>query len=61
MSNLGDPKAYTKFKNVAIISMKNTSLNSLFFLTNNQSQNLDSSVYGQNRAACGSPRKRTIT
>ena len=60
MSNLGNSKSYIKFTDVAIISMENTSPNSLFFPTGNHSQNLDS-VWGQNRVACGSPGKWTIT
>ena len=60
MSNLGDSKAYIKFTNAVIISMENTSPNSLFFPTENQSQNLDS-IWGQNKAAYGSPEKWTIT
>ena len=60
MSNLGDSKAYINFTNATIIFMKNTSPNSLFFSIGNQSQNLDS-VWGQNRATCGSPEKLIIT
>ena len=60
MSNLGDSIAYIKFTDATIISMDNTSPNSFFFPTENQFQNLDS-VWGQNRAACGGPRKWTIT
>ena len=59
MFNLGDSKAYIYFIDVAIISMKKTSPNSLFFPIGNQSQNLDSE-WGQNRAACGSLGKWTI-
>ena len=48
------------FLDIATIVLKDTSPNSYFFLTENQSQNLDSR-FGQNRAAYGSPEKRTIT
>ena len=60
MSYLGDSKAYINFIDAAIIFMKNTSPNSLFYKTYNQSHNPDS-VWGQNRATCGSPGKWTIT
>ena len=60
MSNLGDSKAYIKFTDADIISIQNTSPNSLFFPTRNHSRNLDS-VWGQNRATYGSPEKWTIT
>ena len=49
-----------KFPDRATISLKDTSPNSHFFPTENQSQNLDSS-FGQNRATCGSPVKQIIT
>ena len=45
MSNLGDSKSYINSIDAAIISMENTSPNSLFFIIGNQSQNLDS-VWG---------------
>ena len=59
MSNLRELKAYIKLTDASIFSMENTSLNSLFFPIGSQSQNLNS-VWGQNRAACGSPGKWTI-
>ena len=59
-SNLVDLKSYINFIDDAIISMENTSPNSLYLSIGNQFQNVDS-VWGQNRAACGSPEKWTIT
>ena len=49
-------KPNIKFTDAGTTSMKNMSPNSLFFPTENQD-----SVYGQNKATCGSPGKWTIT
>ena len=49
-----------KFSDRVTIFLKDTSPNSHFFLTENQSQNLDSR-FDQNKAGCGSPGKQTIT
>ena len=53
-------KPNIKFLYATTISMKDTSPSFLFFLIENQSQNLDI-MKGQNRVACSSPRKWTIT
>ena len=53
-------KPNIKFSYRAIISLKDTSPNSYFFQSKISPKNLDSR-FGQNRVACGSPGKRTIT
>ena len=53
-------KPNIKFSDRATISLKDTSPNSPFFQPKINPKNLDSR-FGQNRAACDSPRKWTIT
>ena len=53
-------KPNIKLSDRATSSLKDASPNSHFFPVENQSQNLNSR-FGRNRAAWGSPGKRTIT
>ena len=53
-------KPKINFSDRATIYLKNTSPNSHFFPVEINPKNLDSR-FGQNKAACGSPGKRTIT